>query len=135
MDEEITAEGDPTVAEGAVARRRQAERSELARGTVIDRYVVTGKLGEGGMGVVYAAYDPDLHRRVAIKLLHPELGAGESETSGRARILREAQAMARLSDPNVIHVYDVGTYYQQVFLAVEFIEGETLARHVQRENR
>ncbi|MCB9707043.1 MAG: hypothetical protein H6711_34700, partial [Myxococcales bacterium] len=68
--------------------------------TRIGRYVILGQLGKGGMGVVYAAYDPELDRRVAIKLLL----TGEGGPLG-ARLLREAQALARLSHPNVVQVY------------------------------
>jgi eukaryotic-like serine/threonine-protein kinase len=74
------------------------------------------------MGVVYAAYDPELDRRVAVKLLHP---GGDGET-GRARLLREAQTMARLTHPNVVTVHDAGTIDDQVFVAMELLDGETL---------
>lgn len=101
--------------------------SELRRGDALGRYLVLERLGAGGMGVVYAAYDPELDRRVAVKLLHPErIGAGE------ARLLREAQALARLQHPNVIAVHDVGTFGDRVFVAMEFVDGETLAELVER---
>lgn len=74
------------------------------------------------MGVVYAAYDPELDRKIAIKLVHPHRGGAEART----RLVREAQAMARLSHPNVIAVHDVGTFGDQVFLALEFVEGTSL---------
>src|SRR5262245_37690244 len=80
------------------------------------------------MGVVYAAYDPELDRRVALKLLH----AGGS-VEARKRLLREAQAMARLAHPNVIAVHDVGTWGDEVFVAMEFVEGPTLAERVRDE--
>ncbi|MEZ4382495.1 MAG: serine/threonine-protein kinase [Nannocystaceae bacterium] len=73
--------------------------------------------------MVYAAYDPELDRRVAIKLLLGE----RSDADGRARLVREAQAMARLSHPHVVHVHDVGTTDAgEVFVAMEYIEGHTL---------
>jgi len=97
-------------------------REELAPGTLIERYVVIGRLGAGGMGSVYAAYDAQLERRVAIKMLHPDVRGVE----GHARLFREAQAMARLTHPNVVAVYDVGTYGDDVFIAMEHIEGQTL---------
>ena len=97
---------------------------ELPRGGTIGRYVVLSCLGAGGMGVVYAAYDPELDRKVAIKLLRA--GAGGHGASGRMRLMREAQAMARLQHPQVIAVYDVGTLAEQVFIAMEFIDGGTL---------
>jgi tetratricopeptide (TPR) repeat protein/predicted Ser/Thr protein kinase len=74
------------------------------------------------MGVVYAAYDPELDRKIAIKLLRPSAASA----SDRTRLLREAQAMARLQHPNVIAVHDVGTFEDQVFVAMEYVEGETL---------
>ncbi len=90
----------------------------------IGRYLVRGPIGAGGMGVVYAAYDPELGRQVALKLLHTGHEAG-GEAS--VRLLREAQAMARLSHPNVVAVYDTGTWDGRVFLAMELVEGGTLA--------
>jgi eukaryotic-like serine/threonine-protein kinase len=98
----------------------------LERGTRVERYVLLKPVGHGGMGVVYAAYDPDLDRKVALKLLRPDKRTPEGHT-GRDWILREAQAMARVTHPNVISVYDVGTYGAQVFVAMEFIQGTTLS--------
>jgi len=96
----------------------------LLRGDVVGRYVIITLLGQGGMGVVYAAYDPELDRRVALKLL---LAGGSGSSSGaRTRLLREAQALAQLSHPNVVAVHDVGTLGEQVWLAMEYVEGQTL---------
>jgi eukaryotic-like serine/threonine-protein kinase len=97
---------------------------ELARGESVDRYVILSKLGAGGMGIVYAAYDPDLDRKVALKLVRPDLAPG---TGGRARLLREAQSLAKLSHPNVVTVHDVGTHEREVWLAMEFVDGITLS--------
>jgi serine/threonine protein kinase/tetratricopeptide (TPR) repeat protein len=99
---------------------------ELERGTRVERYILLKPVGHGGMGVVYAAYDPDLDRKVALKLLRPDKRTPEGHT-GRDWILREAQAMARVTHPNVISVYDVGTYGSQIFVAMEFIHGVTLS--------
>lgn len=99
---------------------------EFERGSSIDRYVVLDRLGAGGMGVVYAAYDPELDRRVALKLLLPGRGDGEAGSRAATRLLREAQAMARLSHPNVVAVHDVGTFEDHIFVAMEFVEGPTL---------
>ena len=100
----------------------------LAEGDKVGRYVVLNKIGEGGMGVVYAAYDPELDRKVAIKLLMTSLGGSlDAEfAEQRTRLLREAQAMAKLRHPNVITVHDVGEFGEQVFVAMEFIGGGTL---------
>ena len=110
---------------GDAAPRPVVASAELARGATIGRYLVLERLGAGGMGVVYAAYDPELDRKVAVKLLHSG-GARDPET-GRARLLREAQAMAKLAHPNVVAVHDVGTFGDEVFVAMEFVQGRTLS--------
>jgi len=96
----------------------RAVAAELTAGTTVGRYVIVARVGSGGMGVVYLAHDPELGRRIALKLLAP---ARSGETS-----LREAQALARLSHPNVVTVHDVGTHGDRVWLAMEFVEGTTL---------
>ncbi|WAS90815.1 serine/threonine-protein kinase [Nannocystis punicea] len=104
------------------APRANAAFASLSRGDAVGRYVILDRVGEGGMGVVHAAYDPELDRRVAIKLVRPDLRDADS----RARLLREAKAMARLRHPNVIAIHDIGEVDDQVFLAMEFIDGVTL---------
>jgi serine/threonine protein kinase len=109
------------------------ERSTgLAPGATVGRYVILSLVGRGGMGEVYAAYDPQLDRRVALKLLHEVAPYGSSAKIARERLLREAKAIARLSHPNVVVVHDAGAIDdpvrgERVFLAMEFIEGDTLA--------
>jgi len=98
--------------------------NELPRGARVGRYLVIDRLGAGGMGVVYAAYDPDLDRRVALKLLGARTRT--SSTVALSRLLREAHAMARLQHPNVITVHDVGTFEGQVFLAMELVDGASV---------
>jgi eukaryotic-like serine/threonine-protein kinase len=88
----------------------------------IGRFTIVRKLGSGGMGVVYVAYDEQLDRRVAVKLLRSARPTPEA----RARLEREAQAMARLSHPNVVTVHEVGAHAEQVFVAMEFVEGKDL---------
>jgi tetratricopeptide (TPR) repeat protein/predicted Ser/Thr protein kinase len=111
----------------ASAPLSQNTRAPLARGAAIGRYMVLHALGRGGMGVVYTAYDPELERKVALKVVRPsgfvEAGANE----GATRLRREAQVLARLSHPNVIAVYDVGTFDEQLFIAMELVDGVTLA--------
>ncbi|WP_233278124.1 serine/threonine-protein kinase [Myxococcus stipitatus] len=87
------------------------------------------KLGAGAMGVVYAAEDPELGRRVALKMLRPE---GGHKAKLQQRLLREAQALARLSHPNVVTLFDVGTHGDAIFLAMELIEGITLGEWMRR---
>ncbi|MCB9703884.1 MAG: serine/threonine protein kinase [Myxococcales bacterium] len=95
-------------------------------GAKIGRYLVLDTLGEGGMGVVYAAYDPELDRKVAIKILRPGRSRRD-QSHAPTRLLREAQALARLSHANVVAVHDVGAHESKVFVAMEFIAGSTLA--------
>jgi predicted Ser/Thr protein kinase len=97
----------------------------LPRGTNLARYVVLDPIGRGGMGVVYSAYDPELDRKVALKLLRQDLSTSAAGP-GRSQLLAEAQAMARLSHPNIITVFDVGTWNEEVFFAMEFVHGQTL---------
>lgn len=99
--------------------------SPLTPGARVGRFTVLGFEGSGGMGWVYSAYDPELDRKVALKLLRPRRGVG-GPAEARRRLVREAQALARLSHPNVITVYDVGEVDGRVFLAMEHVAGETL---------
>ncbi|WP_375760993.1 tetratricopeptide repeat protein [Corallococcus exercitus] len=115
--------GTQTLAD-APAASAQAPSQPLQPGDRLSRYVVRELLGAGAMGVVYAADDPELGRRVALKLLRPE---GRQREELRQRLLREAQALARLAHPNVVTLYDVGTHGDGVFLAMELVEGTTLA--------
>ncbi len=103
-----------------------ASRDALPRGATIGRYVIVDILGSGGMGVVYAAYDLQLDRKVAIKVLRPDIVRGANAPEIEARLLREAQALARLTHPNVVAVHDVGTHDRLVFIAMDFVEGLTL---------
>jgi len=94
------------------------------------RYVVLGLLGQGAMGVVLQAYDRELDRAVALKVLHR--GLGERHTK---RLRREAQAMAKLSHPNVVQVYEVGEVEGQTFVAMELVKGKTLREWMQQRPR
>jgi tetratricopeptide (TPR) repeat protein len=121
---------------GAPGKPGQAAEGHLpGRGEQLGRYLILERVGQGGMGVVYAAWDPDLGRRVAIKLLRTDKTHAEGRTVGQARLLREAQAMARVTHPNVISVYDVSTLGDSVFVAMEFVDGGTLKKWVKEQPR
>ncbi len=96
--------------------------------TRISHYVLLQRVGEGGMGVVYAAYDEVLDRKVAIKLLRVR-------ADGAPRLLREAQALARLSHPNVVQVYEANEVGGAAFIAMEFVEGHTLGAWLRKAKR
>lgn len=96
----------------------------------IGRFTVLDRVGAGGMGVVYAVYDAALDRRVAVKLIR---GGGAPEL--RERLRREAQALAKLSHPNVVPVFEVGEHEGEAFLAMEFVEGQTLRQWAKEANR
>ncbi|MCX4243781.1 serine/threonine-protein kinase [Paraliomyxa miuraensis] len=97
-------------------------------GANLGRYVLLEEVGSGGMGVVMAAYDRELGRKVALKLLRPNLSR-----SGEIRMRREAQSLAQLQHPSVVTVFEVGTIEGQLFIAMEYVEGQTFdqwaARH------
>ena len=109
---------------------KKTDAEELRRGMTVGRYVVLSKLGQGGMGVVYSAYDPELDRKVAVKVLRHKNKDGTDDLIARTRFLREAQSMAKLQHPNVAAVYDVGAVGDDIFIAMEFIEGVTLRKHL-----
>ncbi len=117
----------PTVINGDRERRPDRPVTDrldrLGPGATLGRYVVLEKIGAGGMGVVYAAYDRELGRKVALKVLH-----GRGDDLSRQRLVREAQAMAKLAHPNVVTVHDVGEHEGHTFIAMEFIEGQSLDR-------
>src|SRR5262249_46257699 len=103
-----------------------AELAAIGPGARVGRYLVLEVVGKGAMGTVFAAFDPELDRKVALKLLRPSLGSSNAADELHTRLLREAQAMARLSHPNVTAVHDVGTYGAGIFVAMDFVEGTTL---------
>ena len=121
--------GTPTDPKVAPTLPVVAGRSLFVTGERIGRYEIRRPLGAGGMGQVFAAYDGELDREVALKLMRPELvGAG-----GLAeRLVRESRMMAKLAHPSVMTVYDVGRAGDSVFIAMELIRGETLGAYVRR---
>ena len=120
-----TLEADPprSGAAAEVVARLQLHRP-LLPGSRLGRFVVLEWVGEGAAGVVYAAYDPELDRKVALKLMHPP-PQSEGEDA-RERVVEEARAMGRAANPHVVTVHDVGTFEGRVFIAMEFVEGMTL---------
>jgi serine/threonine-protein kinase len=114
---------------GGVDGRREATSAMPSR---IGRFVVLSALGAGGMGIVYGAYDPDLDRRVAIKLWSHEPGRSRGASDA---LLAEARAMARVTHPNVVVVHEVGLFEGRMFLAMEYVRGETLRQWLARERR
>jgi eukaryotic-like serine/threonine-protein kinase len=107
---------------GAEAIRRSVVSALLAceRQNKVGRYQLLEIVGVGGMGVVWGAWDPELARRIALKLVHPRVEAA------RDRILAEGQALGKLSHPNVVPIYDVGVIEDQVYLVMEWVQGTTL---------
>jgi tRNA A-37 threonylcarbamoyl transferase component Bud32 len=93
----------------------------------VARYVLTRLIGAGGMGMVFAAHDPELDRTVAVKLLRSDATDPRSRSALESRLRREARAMAKLSHPNVVAVYDVGVEGDRLFIAMELVDGVTLA--------
>lgn len=126
----------PAPPKPAAAPPLAASTPALRAGNLIDRYLVLSHLGSGGLGDVYAAYDTELERKIAIKLLRPPEGPAAAVLGDlHARALREAQALARLRHPNVVTVYDVGTHDDEIFLAMELVEGSTISAWLQERER
>ncbi len=103
---------------------RDSAEDGLEIGTRLGRYLTLDLIGSGGSGLVYSAYDPTLDRKVAIKLLRDRAQPRLLEL--RYRLLREAQAIAKISHPNIVAVYDAGVYEDRLYIAMELVEGETL---------
>ncbi len=121
VDETIAATGGGEVAED----RHRGEVREQEPGSLVGRYIISRRIGMGSMGVVYAAHDPELGRDIALKLVRVDHRPGRADAT--ARVLREAQAIARLNHPNVIVVNDVGQHDNEVFIAMELVKGMTLS--------
>src|SRR5688572_30426745 len=101
--------------------------------TCVGRFALIEQIGRGGMGIVYAAWDPQLDRKVAIKLVAEERFGDAAEA--RRRLEAEARAAAAISHPNIVGIYDVGVHDDRVFLAMEYVEGCTLGRWLRKISR
>ena len=99
----------------------------LARGTVVGRYVTLDLMGRGGMGEVYSAYDPELELKVALKVLRPDVATRTSPAEAAERMRREAKAVAKLSHPNVVVIHEAGLLTDRIFIAMEYVEGQTVS--------
>ncbi len=106
--------------------------AELQPGDRVGKYFVLDVLGRGAMGVVHRAYDPQLERAVALKIVRP---APREDSVARARLLAEARALARVSHPNVVAVYDVGEHEERVYIAMELVDGVDLGRWLKERKR
>lgn len=126
---------DDTVLVTRTAGNREGSDTGLEPGDMLGRYEIVAPLGSGGMGVVYRARDTDLNRDVAIKLLQPTQDGSQPARVMQQRLLREAQAMAQLSHPNLVTVFDVGKADTQVFVAMEFVDGMTLKEYMRDPTR
>ena len=104
----------------------------LNPGTLLGKYKLLAKLGAGGMGEVYLAKDTILDRQTAIKVLPSDVAADENRMR---RFLQEAKAAASLNHPNIAHVYEVGEDHGVNFIAMEFVDGETLTSYIRRPDR
>jgi tetratricopeptide (TPR) repeat protein/predicted Ser/Thr protein kinase len=103
--------------------------------TKIGRYTVLDLLGVGGMGVVCTAYDPKLDRKIALKLLRKRGKKDDRHSTGQARLIREAQALAKLQHANIVTVHDVDQFEGQVYMAMEYVDGASLDQWMVRDQR
>jgi eukaryotic-like serine/threonine-protein kinase len=132
LEKQVASPGAPFTPSGDVTRTTDGRvPASLASNPVpqvqrIGPYVLLAQLGAGGVGSVYAAYHPQLDRQVAVKLLHSQASHGSSDSQASVRLLREAQALARLSHPHVVAVHDAGTWEGLVFLVMEQVPGMDL---------
>jgi serine/threonine protein kinase len=110
----------------------QSSLPTLLKGALGDSYTIEGEIGRGGMGVVYRARDERLQRRVAVKVLPPELAFNREI---RERFTREAQTAARLAHPHIVPIHDVGEGNGLVYFVMGLIEGESLAARIRRRTR
>ena len=116
------------------AKREHLSQLTLVRRQVVgDRYEILGILGVGGMSIVYLAFDPVLDRQVALKILRRDRLT--LDTSVRQQLIREARTVSKLSHPNVVVVFDVGNFENEVFIVLEYIDGQTARDYLTTNSR
>jgi tRNA A-37 threonylcarbamoyl transferase component Bud32/tetratricopeptide (TPR) repeat protein len=134
-EDELTAERDAFAAtltapvagtEPSPSAKVEARADSIAEGTHVGRFIVLDAIGKGGFSVVYRAFDPQLNRVIALKLLRAKAHDAAELASRRDRLLREAQALAAVSHRNIVAVHDAGTHGGEVFLAMELLAGDTV---------
>ena len=130
-DEKTRPDHDPGESADSFGSQETVTMASLTKGMEFGRYQIVHRIGSGGMGTVYTALDPTLDRTVALKVLHDKVEGADAEQ----RLLREAQAMARLSHPNVVTVHDAGMEDSRPYVAMEFVEGHDLRTWLRREKR
>ncbi len=116
-----------------MSERKRSAQEQLQAGDRVSRFLILERIGQGGMGVVYQAYDPELDRRVALKLLPVGHEDSVDFEHNRQRLLREAKALAQLAHPNVVPAFDLGTFGENVFVAMEMVAGKTLREWIKTE--
>ncbi len=114
-------------------RIREVSSCAVEVGSEVGRYVVLGELGQGGTGVVLRAYDPELEREVALKIL--SAWGGEDQGDLRAAVLSEARTLAKLRHHNVVGVYDIGEHEDRIWMAMELVRGRSLRRWAAAQER
>ncbi|HVY39659.1 MAG TPA: serine/threonine-protein kinase [Polyangia bacterium] len=124
-----TADEETARASGRPAKEVAAR---LAPGSRVGRYQILGLIARGGMGEVYAAYHPELDRRIALKMV---FGPRDWGLDRQRRLLREAQIIARLNHPNIVTVHDARTVGERVYVAMEFVDGQTIAAWLRESER
>lgn len=117
------------------AEQGVAAHVTIPTGTALGRYVIIEPIGQGGMGTVYRAFDPELNRGIALKILSVKQVDSQAAARAKNRLIREAQALAQLSHPNVVAVHDVGTLDDDVFIAMELVRGKTLKEWMEDEKQ
>ena len=123
------------IAEAPTAPAGVGAHLTLKPKTNVGRFEIRHEIGRGGMGIVFAAHDPQLDRNVALKLLHSASSSAELAVQAQERLLAEARAMARLDHPNIITVHEAGTFRQETYIVMELVYGDTLNQWIRRWDR